>query len=242
MRNVAITCLVAVLLVMLIADAHASVTIYATVNEGVSVDFKFEDIDPTLYNETVQQGLFNVSTIPMAVQEYFIQQNLTNVIMDYAPTQEVFNDLTRSIHVSFSLGGPDITHVTVSRETANRVFNVSVGWRKFSVNLTETFLLNFTEHFGKPMTNWEFMNYTDIENKTHPAYYSSSNYTARPTFELRWYFVLPTIATDVYAVRDNIIFELPPSFEDSLLNSPFIILIALVVVNIAVFLYRRERK
>ena len=242
MRKAVMTCLVAVLLVMLIAGAHASVTIYATINEGVSVDFTFEDIEPTLYNETVQQGLFNVSTIPQAVQEYLSQRNLTNVIMDYNDTQEVFNNLTRSIHVSFSLAGPDIIHVTVSRETANRVYNVTTGWRKFSINFTDAFLLNFTEYFGTSMTYWQLINYTDIENKTHPAYYNSYNYTAGPTFELKWYYVLPATAINVSAVEDNIIFELPPWFEDSLLNSPFIILIALIVVNIAVFLYRRQRK
>jgi len=242
MRKAVTTCLVAVLLALSIANAHASVTIYATINEGVSVDFTFEDIEPTLYNQTVQQGLFNVSTIPQAVQEYFMQRNLTNVIMDYNHTQEVFNNLTKSIHVSFSLAGPDIIHVTVSRETANRVYNVTTGWRKFSINLTDAFLLDFAEYFGKLMPYWQLVNYTDIENKTHPAYYNSYNYTAGPTFELKWYYVLPATAINVSAVEDNIIFELPPWFEDSLLNSPFLILIALIIVNVAVFLYRRGRK
>jgi len=240
MKKAAITCLVAVLLFMLITNAQASVTIYTTINDSVSVDFTFEDIEPTLYNETVHQGLFSVSTIPQAVNQSLLAQNLTNVILDYNHTQEVFNNLT--IHVSFSLAGPDIIHVTVSKETANRVYNVTTGWRKFSVNFTNAFLLNFTEYFGTSMTYWQLINYTDMENKTHPAYYSSYNYTAAPTFELKWYFVLPTAAMNVHAVRENIIFELPPSFEDSLLNSPFLILIALIIVNIAVFLYRKERK
>jgi len=115
-----------------------------------------------------------------------------------------------------------------------KVYHVRTDWRKFQVNLTSGFSLNFTEYFGEPVENWPRINYT-LNAKTHPAYYY--NFT-----DSKCYFILPAAATNVQVVGDVITFELPLSFGDSLLNSPFLILGALLVVVIAFSLYRKVRK
>jgi hypothetical protein len=79
-----------------------------------------------------------------------------------------------------------------------------------------------------------------LNGKVHPAYYH--NFTGSTLLDPLCYFILPAEATNVRAVEDTIIFELPPSFEDSMLNSPFLILGALIVVITAFSLYRKVRK
>jgi hypothetical protein len=79
-----------------------------------------------------------------------------------------------------------------------------------------------------------------LNGRVHPAYYYNS--TDSTLLDPLCYFILPAEATNIRAVKDAIMFDLPPSFEDSLLNSPFLILGALIVVNIAFIVYRKVRK
>ena len=229
------------LLVTLITPAYASVEIQAVIDQNVHVAFDFENINSTLYNKIVQLGVFNVSTIPRTIVKNLEERNLT-VTWGYDPELEIFNDATKSIHVEFYLSGSDIVSLTSNKTTMNRIYNVRTDWRKFHVNLTNEFLLDFTEYFAKPISQsppWQRINYT-LNDKVHPAYYH--NYTDMISFDPLCYFILPATAINVHAVEDTIIFELPPSFEDSLLNSPFLILGALIVVVIAFSLYRKVRK
>lgn len=231
--------LFSLLLVTLITPACASVKIQAVIDQNVHVTFDFENINSTLYNEIVQQEVFNVSTIPRTIVKNLEQRNLTDVSWGYDPELEIFNDATKSIHVDFYLSGSDIMSLTSNKTTMNRIYNVRTDWRKFHVNLTDEFLLDFTEYFDKPVDEWQRINYT-LKAKTHPAYYH--NFTDSNTFDPLCYFILPATAINPHAVEDTIIFELPPSFEDSLLNSPFLILGALIVVIIIFSLYRKVRK
>ena len=226
------------LLVTLITPACASVKIQAVIDQDVHVVFDFENINSTLYNEIVQQGVFNVSTIPRTIVKNLEERNLTDVTWGYDPEVKMFNDATKSIYVDFYLYGSDIVSLTSNKTTMNRIYNVRTDWRKFQVSLTNEFPLDF-KNLDKPVAEWQRINYT-LNDKTHPAYYY--NFTESNTFNPLFYFVLPATAINVHAVGDTIIFELPPSFEDSLLNSPFLILGALIVVIIAFSLYRKIRK
>ena len=231
-----------VLLFALITPAYASVKIQAVIDQNVHVAFDFENINSTLYNEVVQQGIFNVSTIPRTIVKNLEQRNLTDVTWGYDPELEMFNDATKSIHVEFYLAGSDIVSLTINKTTMNRMYNVRTDWRKFHVNLTNEFLLDFTEHFATPISQsppWQRINNYTLNAKKHPAYYI---FTDSDTFDLLCYFILPATAINVHAVEDMMIFELPPSFEDSMLNSPFLILGAIIFVIIASSLYRKVRK
>jgi len=221
------------LVVVLVTHVHASVTTQAMINQDIQVLFDFRNISPDIYgNITITE-----TTIPETIKNNLMQRGLTHVDYRYAPL--VFNSTENSLHVAFILFGSDILNVTVNTKAMTKAYRVRTDWRKFQVNLTNGFSLNFTEYFGEPVERWQKINYT-LNAKTHPAYYY--NFTDSNTIDPACYLILPAAATNVKVTGDNLNFELPLSFGDSLLNSPFLILGALIVVNIVFFLYRRVKK
>jgi len=238
MKKLVVVYLLLALLATLILPLRASVTIQASIDQNVHVVFDFVNVNSTVYEQIKHEPSLDRSTIPKTIVDNLKQRNLTHVAY-YDPVL-IFNDSDKSIHVTFYLSGLDILNFTFSKVTMAKVYHVRTDWRKFHLNVTTRFSLNFTEYFGTPIAQWQKINYTGFENKMHPAYYY--NYTGPSPFDPRCYFILPTTATNVQAVMDTIIFEVPPPLEDLLLNSPFLIVGALIVVNIAVFLYRRVRK
>ncbi len=221
------------LVVVLVTPVHASVTTQAIINQDIQVLFDFRNISPDIYgNITITE-----TTIPETIKNSLMQRGLTHVDYRYAPLD--FNSTENSLHVAFILFGSDILNVTVNTKVMTKAYRVRTDWRKFQVNLTNGLSLNFTEYFGEPVERWQEINYT-LNAKTHPAYYY--NFTDSNTIDPACYFILPAAATNVQVAEDVITFELPLSFGDSLLNSPFLILGALIVVNIAFFLYRRVKK
>ena len=221
------------LVVVLVTPVHASVTTQAIINQDIQVLFDFRNISPDIYgNITITD-----TTIPETIKNNLMQRGLTHVDYRYAPLD--FNSTENSLHVAFILFGSDILNVTVNTKVMTKAYRVRTDWRKFQVNLTNGLSLNFTEYFGEPVERWQRINYT-LNAKTHPAYYY--NFTDSNTIDPACYFILPAAATNVQVTGDILTFELPLSFGDSLLNSPFLILGALIVVNIAFFLYRRVKK
>jgi len=225
------------LIITLTASVHASVKVQAIIDQDIHVAFNFENINSTIYWTIKNGNLINESTIPNIVLDNLEQQNLTHVDVYTQPT--VFNNSTLSIQVAFSLTGSDILNSKVDTNSMTKTCHVTTNWRKFQLNLTNGFSLDFTKYFGEPMEKWRRINYT-LNAKTHPAYYR--NFTDSSAFDPECYFVLPAAATSVQAVGDIITFEVPLSFGDSLLNSPFLILGALIVIVIAFSLYRKVRK
>ena len=234
MKKLAATHLLLALLVTLITPVHASLKMQATIGQNIRVVFILENINSTIYNETRQnEQIFNVTTIPKAIVKNLEQQDLTRVRWGYDPEQKIFDDSTNSMRVEFHLAGSDIINFKFNKTTMARIYHVQTGWRKFRVNLTHNFSLDFAKYFGTPVANWT---YSDSEK----AYYYES---AEPeSFDPSCKFVLPATATNVYTIEDTIIFEVPPLLEDVLLNSPFLVLGALIIVIIVAFLYRRLRK
>ena len=239
MQRLIVASLVFVLFAALITSVHASVTIQAVIDQNIHVVFNFENINSTIYADIKQhKPSLDHSTIPQIIVKNLKQRNLTHV--EYYDSQLVFDDLDRSIHATFYLSGSDVFNFTVNKAMMVRTYHVRTDWRRFCVNLTDRFSLNFTEYFGTPVATWQKINYTDPEKRVYPAYFY--NFTGPIPFDPLCYFILPTTATNVRAIEDTITFEIPVSLEDALLNSPFLILGALIVVNIAAFVYRRVRK
>ena len=229
--------LIFVLFAALITSVHASVTIQAVIDQSIHVVFSFENINSTIYADIKQhKPSFDHSTIPQIIVNNLKERNLTHVV--YHDSKLAFDELNNSMHATFYLSGSDILNFTLAAMT--RTYRVRTDWRKFHVNLTDRLSLNFTEYFGTPIAQWQRINYTDPENRIHPAYFY--NYTGPSQFDPLCYFILPTTATNVRAIEDTIIFEAPAPLGDILLNSPFLILGVLIVVNIAAFVYRRMRK
>lgn len=219
-----------ILFVALIMPVHASVTMEATIDQSIHVVLNFENVSAPIYDEIKQT--FNVTTIPLIIVKNLEQQGLTRVRWGYS--QEIgFNDSTNSINAEFFLVGSDIITFTFNKTTMVRLYQVRTEWRKFNVNLAENFSINLNEYFGTPIANW---NYIDSK-KTY--YYE---YTQLESFTPSCKFVLPATAINIQATGNAIFFETPPLLEDVLLNSPFLILGALIIVIVIAFIYRRIRK
>jgi len=230
MKKLVGTLLLLLLLVTLATPVHASVTIQATIDRSINVVFILENINLIIYNEIKQT--FNVTTIPVAIIKNLKQQNLTRARWGYI--QDVtFNDTAHSIRSEFYLAGSDIINFKFNKTTTARIYHVQTQWRKFHVNLTDNFSLGFAEYFDTPVANW---NYNDSEKA---CYYE---HTEPDLTVSSCKFVLPPTATNVQRTEDTIIFEVPPLLGDVLLNSPFLILGALIVVVMFAFIYRRLRK
>jgi len=224
------------LLLALIAPAHASVTMQAIIDQDVCVNLNLENMNSTIYWKIKEN--ITESTIPNIILENLRQQNLTHVDC-YIPKPIAFNDSTLSLQVTFCLYGSDILNTTVNTKSMRKTYCLRTDWRKFQLNVTDEISLDFNEYFGMPVNQWQKINHT-LNGKVHPAYYH--NFTDQILFDPLCYFVLPAEATNIQAVKDTIIFDLPLSFEDSLLNSPFLILGAIIAVIIAFSLYRKVRK
>jgi hypothetical protein len=230
MKKLATAHLLLILFIMLIMPVHASVTMEAAIDQSIHVALNFENVSSSIYDEIKQT--FNVTTIPLTIEKNLKQQGLTRVRWGYS--QEIdFEDSTNSIHAEFFLSGSDIITITFNKTTMARRYQIRTEWRKFNVNFAENFSINFNEYFGTPIADWD---YIDSEK----AYYHE--YTESDSFTQSCKFVLPKTATNIHVTEDTIFFETPPLLEDVLLNSPFLILGALITVIIIAFIYRKFRK
>ncbi len=229
MKNFALSCLILLFLLTLIAPAYASVEVRATIGEVVHVVFNLGNV--TDYEEI--KSVITELTIPEVIVSSLEERNLTDVQYGWEPLD--FNDAEKAITAGFSLSGSDIVEFTFSTETLRREFRVNTDWRKFELNLTENVSLDFAEYFGRPVSLWEF------ESETYPTYYH--NYTGAVAFDPTCYFILPKEATQVHVEDiETIVFELPPSLGESLLNSPFLIFGGIIVAIIVASVYRSVRK
>jgi len=223
----------------LITPIHASVTVQGLIEQDIHVVYAIENINSTLYEKILEQKIFNISTIPQAIETYFEEQNLANVKLDYDPIKEIFNNSTKSIRVEFYLSGSDIIDSTPNPAAMIKTYDVETGWRKVHVNLTDDFSLDFAKYFQKPVSEWQTINYT-INGEVHPTYlYNSTDPT---TLDPLCRFVLPAKAANIHAIKDTIVFELPIPLEDNLINSPFLVLGVLIIVNIVLIAYRKIRR
>ena len=239
MKHLVAGCLLFLVFAVLVAYSNASMEkTQVWVDESLYVTYSFEGINSTVYQEIKQQSVFNQTSIPQTILSNLEQQQLTHVAFYTAELS--FNDSSNSVRVAFYMSGSDVLSLTINQTTATKIYTMKTSWINFQVKLTPTLLLNFTQYFGKPVDQWQKINYTDTEKRTHPAYYF--DYTGQAPFHHQCYFILPTEATNVQALGDTITFELPPSTGDVLLNSPFTILGTLIIVIIALVLYRRVRK
>jgi len=218
-----------VLVVVLVAPAHASVSVDSTVEDNIKITYNLENLDSTSYNETMTNNQFNSSTIPNIIVKNLEKQNLTHVNYDFQPN--TYDNATKTIRVSFYLGGSDIISFTINRTAMRKTYQVKTEWRKFQVNLTNSFLIDFTQYFAEPVEKWQKPNQTTYYIETHGTGFFNV---------LSFKITLPAAATNVQAQGDTITYEIP-YFEDVFLNSPFLILAVLILVIIVALIYRRVR-
>jgi hypothetical protein len=212
------------------ALAESSLTVKSIISENVHVTFEFIRIEQQLYDEIQTQKVFNASTIPKAIEKYFEQKELKNARVIYDPFQNIFNKETRSIRVELFLTGSDVISSTLNATDMTRTFLVRTDWRNFQMSLTQNRSINLSEHFGDPLNEWQLKGGVFEERRSENG------------FKMSFRFVLPKNAFDIHAEGDIIVFRVALGFEDSLLNSPFLILGVIIVANVIILMYRRVKK
>jgi hypothetical protein len=227
-KTVLVSVFLIVLIVVLVAPVHASVSVESTVGDNIYIIYNFENLDPAIYNEAIaNQKLFNSSTIPQIIVKNLKEQNLTHV--NY--WQPNLYNATETIRVSFYLNGSDIISFTNNRTTMKKTYQVKTEWRKFQVNLTSSFSIDFAQYFAEPVEKWQ-LNQTTYYYETH-----GTGFFDVLSFKL----TLPATATNIQAKGDTITYEVPLPFWDIFLNSPFLILTLLIIIIIVALIYRRVR-
>lgn len=222
-----------VLLMVFIVPVYASVSVKSTIGDVIYVTYNFENLDPTLYSETLANDQFNSTTIPQIIVKNLEKQNHPRVNYGFQPGFQpiTYDSATNTIHVSFYLGGSDIISFTLNRTTMKRTYQVNTEWRKFQLNLTSNFSIDFAQILEKPVAEWQKI------NQTRYVYQTEQDDSLDTTFQIE----LPETATQIQAQGDTITFEVPPYFEDVFLNSPFLILIVLIIIVVIILVYRRVK-
>lgn len=219
-----------VLLFVLVAPVYASVSVESTVGDNIAIIYNFENLDSTIYNETIANKQFNSSTIPQIIKKNLETQGLTNV--NYGSQPNTYDNATKTISASFYLSGSDIISFAVNRTIMRKTYQVKTEWRNFQVNLTSSFSIDFAQYFAEPVEKWQNPNQTTYYIETHGTGFFNV---------VSFKFTLPTTATNVQAQGDTITYDFPLYFEDVFLNSPFLILVVLITVIIVALVYRRVR-
>jgi hypothetical protein len=219
-----------ILITAVINSVCASISIKGTVDDSVYIVYDFKNIDPIIYSEikASPQG-FNISTIPEIIKKNLAKQNLILVRWGLGSQTNIYDDAARAIQISFYLAGTDIINFTINATTMRRTYQVNTEWRKFQLDLTSTLSVNFTQILLKPIAEWQKLNETSF------IFQNEENGFFDISFEL----ILPKTATQVQAIGDIIIYDTPARFEELIINSPFIILLGLIIITIIVVIYRK---
>jgi len=233
MKKFVLPLLFFLLLVASIMPVYASITINALVSDTFHVSFNFSNLNSTMYDEIVgHPEIFNITSIPRTIVRNLEKQNLRKVSWTQVPAANFFNNSEKSIHMEFYLGGEDILSFTLNRTALTRTYTAKTDWIKFSINLTNTFTLNFTKYFVKPISK--------LQGTDNTFYYNSTAIAA--PFNSLCYFILPTQAMNTKIIGDTLTFEMPTIIEDKLIDSPIFILGAIILTNIVAIIYRKVRK
>jgi len=231
MRKIAFATLIAILILSVVIPVNASITTKATVDDSLFITYDFENLDSTVYDQTKANTQFNITTIPQIIKKNLEQKNQTMVNWGLGPQTNIYDDANRAIHISFFLGGSDIISLTVNKTTMKHTYQVNTEWRKFQINLTSDFPIDFAQRLAKPVAEWQKTDAT-------PFYYENKQ---EGTLDVFFYLILPASASNIQVQGDTVTYDTPASLTDQLLNSPFFILGALAAALVIVLLYRKAR-
>jgi len=229
MNKIALVGLIIILALFAALPVDATITTEVKIDDNLFVTYDFESLDQQVYDQAVNE--FKAETIPQAIIENFEHQGRTQVEYDFGPQPLVFDNETRAIHASFFLSGSDIISFTSNRTSMKRTYQVRTDWRKFHLDLTSDFPIEFAQHLATPLEDWQKSNAT--------TFYYESEQTDAPA--IAFYLSLPPSASDIRVGNDIIFYDILPNLGDQLLNSPFLILGALAVLLIIALIYRKAR-
>jgi len=218
--------LVGVLILSSFALAKGEIIGNVSVGESLLVTFEFKGLDQEVYVQALTQ--FTAQRIPETIANNLEKKNQT-VLWGTATLEH--DNASRMIRSSFYLGGSGIVGFTVNKTTLKRVFELKTDWRRFQVNVTDSFSVDFASALATPVAEWQKTDDTTF-------YYENRN---TGTLDVLFYLVLPASASGVRVQGDSVFYEGAPALEDQFLGTPFLILVALAVALVIVLLYRKVR-
>lgn len=228
MKKQLVTTLFVVLVAWILMPVSAETRVDIKVDDSLFVTFEFRNLNQTVYDQAQTQ--FGADKIPEIIVGGFEKRN-QSVRWGPSPIPLDFEGANRTIRNSFFLGGSSVVSFSFSKTEPKRMYEVRTDWRKFKVNLTDSFSVDFAQYTAKPVAEWEKGDAT--------TFYLENRETSGQEFFL--YLVLPASASSVRAVGDTVFFDTPLHLEDQLLYSPFPILGALAVALVIILLYRKVR-
>jgi len=235
MKKFALANLITILILSVAFPVNAQITTKSTVDDSLFITYDFEKLNQTVFEEAFTK--FKPETIPEAIVKNLEKKNQTLVRYGFGAQPLEFDNDTKTIRTSFFLGGSDIISFTVNKTTLKRTYQVKTEWRKFQVNLTSSFPLDFAQHLAKPVAEWQKINYTDTQGIVHSAYYYENRQTGM--LVMFFYIILPASASRIQVQGDTIFYDMPPYLEDQLLDSPFLILGVLAAALVIILIYRK---
>ena len=227
MKKHLLTVLVGVLILSSFALAKGQITGNVSVDESLFVTFEFKGLDQEVYVQALTQ--FTAQRIPETIANNVEKKNQT-VLWGTAALEH--DNASRMIRNSFYLGGSGIVSFTVNKTTLKRVYEVKTDWRKFKVNITDSFSVDFASALATPVAEWP------PKTDATTFYYENRN---TGILDVLFYLALPASATGIRVQGDTVFYEGAPALEDQFLGTPFLILIALAVALVIVLLYRKVR-
>jgi hypothetical protein len=229
MKKLAVANFILVLMLSISIPVKAEMTANVRVDSSLFVTYDFKNLNQTVYEQAFAQ--FKADTIPNLIVKNLAQKNQTLVHWGLGPEPLEFDNGTRSIHTEFFLGGSDIVSLTINTTTLIHMYQVKTDWRKFQLNLTSNYIMDFAKNLLTPVAQWPRLNST--------TFFYENNQTG--SLNISFYITLPASATGIQVQGDTISYELSPVLEDQLLDSPFLILGSLVVALIMILLYRKTK-
>jgi len=224
MKKHLLAILIGALVLSSITLVNGEITADVNVSESLFVTYEFKNLDQPVYD----QAQLTAEKIPETIASNFGKNNQT-VLWGAAALEQ--NATTRTIRNSFYLGGTAIMSFSVNQTTLKRIYEIKTDWRKFKVNLTDSFSVDFASALATPVANWQKTDATTF-------YYENRN---TGTLDVLFYLALPASAMGIRVQGDTVFYEAPSLLEDQLLGTPFIILIALAIVLLIILLYRKVR-
>ena|GEM_PF-1506261 len=224
----------------------ALVSVVSEVDQGIHITLSVAGINSTVMERLMQTEIFNSSTIPRFIVDRYKERGYTNILF-YGEDLKM-NPAGKSIEVSFYLAGSDVVSFELDRNMSSVVYTVRTGWRRVNLEIrdrngSEILTLNLAKYFGRFIEEWNQTEYMDPEGYAHKLF--TYEYHGSPgsleTYTV-FHIILPKDATDVRVIGDIITFRIPLPVEDVFLSSPFIILIAVVFINLFALVGRWEMR
>ena len=227
-KSVLVAFAVFIVLLQVVPSYGDEITSNVRIDDSLSVTYEFANLDQPVYEQARIE--FTPEKIPETIVENFEKGNQT-LRWGPSPLPIEFDNPTLTVRNSFFLSGSSIMSFTLNKTSLRRIYEVRTNWRKIKVNLTSSYSVDFAQRLSKPVSEWQKLGAT--------TFFQESTQTDAP--DILFYIILPASASVVQAEAGTIFYEVEPYLEDQLLSSPFLILLALIVVLIVILIYRKAR-